>query len=67
MDRSPAMIVAMLAVIKAGAAYLPLDPRYPAARIRQTLDDDATPALAQCWSNSAAHIPARRLDDLATA
>ncbi len=37
-------VVAMLAVLRAGAAYLPVDPQYPAARIRHMLDD-ARPAL----------------------
>ncbi|GAA2097657.1 hypothetical protein GCM10009759_27960 [Kitasatospora saccharophila] len=37
-------VVAMLAVLRAGAAYLPVDPGYPAARIRQMLAD-ARPAL----------------------
>ncbi|MFF7159157.1 amino acid adenylation domain-containing protein [Streptomyces sp. NPDC008139] len=37
-------VVAMLAVLRAGGAYLPVDPRYPAARIRQMLDD-AGPVL----------------------
>ena len=32
-------VVAMLAVLRAGAAYLPVDPQYPAARIRHMLDD----------------------------
>jgi amino acid adenylation domain-containing protein len=31
--------VALLAVLKAGAIYVPLDPAYPAARIRAILDD----------------------------
>ena len=33
MDRSAELVVALLAVLKAGAAYLPVDPGYPAARI----------------------------------
>jgi amino acid adenylation domain-containing protein len=44
LDRSIEMVTAMLGVIKAGAAYLPLDPTYPEARIQQTLDD-AKPAV----------------------
>ncbi|SHM68904.1 non-ribosomal peptide synthase domain TIGR01720/amino acid adenylation domain-containing protein [Streptomyces yunnanensis] len=38
------MVVAMLAVLKVGAAYLPVDPAYPAARIRYLLED-ARPKL----------------------
>ena len=34
MERSPGMVVAMLGVLKAGAAYVPLDPNYPADRLR---------------------------------
>ncbi|WP_420128650.1 amino acid adenylation domain-containing protein [Longimicrobium sp.] len=37
--RGPDMVVALLAVLKAGAAYLPLDPGYPAARLAYMLDD----------------------------
>ncbi|MFD7863672.1 amino acid adenylation domain-containing protein [Streptomyces sp. NPDC059783] len=37
-------VVAMLAVLRSGAAYLPVDPAYPHARIRHMLDD-ARPAL----------------------
>ncbi|MFD0560604.1 amino acid adenylation domain-containing protein [Kitasatospora saccharophila] len=37
-------VVAMLAVAKAGAAWLPLDPRYPAARLRFAVED-ARPVL----------------------
>ncbi len=39
LDRSPEMIEAILGVLKAGAAYLPLDPAYPPERIRYMLDD----------------------------
>ncbi|WP_432140461.1 amino acid adenylation domain-containing protein [Streptomyces sp. bgisy084] len=41
--RSPEMVIAALAVHKAGAAYLPVDPEYPAERIAYMLDD-ARPA-----------------------
>ncbi|MBP2239436.1 amino acid adenylation domain-containing protein, partial [Sinorhizobium kostiense] len=46
-ERSPAMVVGLLAILKAGGAYLPLDPAYPCARLRQVLDD-AAPRLMLC-------------------
>ncbi|UXC39332.1 amino acid adenylation domain-containing protein [Cupriavidus gilardii] len=39
LDRSPDLIVRLLATLKAGAAYLPLDPELPAARLAQLLQD----------------------------
>lgn len=44
LNRSRELPVALLAVLKTGAAYVPLDPRYPAARIEQVLED-ARPRL----------------------
>ncbi len=38
-ERSPEMIAAMLAVLQAGGAYLPLDPALPARRLEHLLDD----------------------------
>ncbi|ATL25929.1 non-ribosomal peptide synthetase [Streptomyces formicae] len=38
MERSADLVVALLAVLKAGAAYLPLDPRSPDARLHTILD-----------------------------
>ncbi|MCP4659060.1 MAG: amino acid adenylation domain-containing protein, partial [bacterium] len=39
MGRSPAMVVAILGVLKAGGAYLPLDPGYPPERLAFMLED----------------------------
>ncbi len=38
-ERSPAMVVAVLAILKSGAAYLPLDPNYPTERLTYVLED----------------------------
>jgi amino acid adenylation domain-containing protein len=40
-ERSIEMVIAVLAVLKAGGAYLPLDPNYPAERLHQMLKDAA--------------------------
>lgn len=44
-ERSPAFIVAALAIWKAGAAYLPLDPATPPERIRTILLEAQAPIL----------------------
>src|SRR5205823_527081 len=44
LDRSLEMVVSMLAILKAGAAYVPLDPTYPGERIAAVIED-STPAL----------------------
>ncbi|MFJ4852639.1 amino acid adenylation domain-containing protein [Streptomyces sp. NPDC088730] len=38
-ERSPALLVGLLGVLRAGAVVLPLDVTYPAARLRMMLDD----------------------------
>ncbi|MEY3673213.1 MAG: hypothetical protein RI904_2870, partial [Pseudomonadota bacterium] len=45
LGRSPEMIVAMLATLKAGAAYLPLDPTYPIGRLSFMLIDSGSKIL----------------------
>src|SRR5271163_3934646 len=48
MDRSLDMMVAMIAVLRAGGAYLPLDPTFPAERVALMLkDSDARVILTQ--------------------
>ncbi|MEO8153078.1 MAG: amino acid adenylation domain-containing protein [Rhizobacter sp.] len=38
-ERCPEMVIAILAVLKAGAAYVPMDPSHPAARRARMLQD----------------------------
>lgn len=44
-DRSPEMLIVMLGILKAGAAYVPLDPEYPHKRIEYMLSDSAAKIL----------------------
>ena len=45
MERSIEMVVALLGIMKAGAAYLPLDPEHPPARLREMAEDAGVPVL----------------------
>src|SRR6185295_3699922 len=45
LDRSLAMPAALLAVWKAGGAYLPLDPAYPRERLSYMLEDSGAPVV----------------------
>ncbi|MFG1891267.1 amino acid adenylation domain-containing protein [Micromonospora sp. NPDC049051] len=50
------LVVAMLAVLKAGGAYLPLDPAYPAERIGDMIRD-ATPVVVLTDADLAPRLP----------
>ncbi|MEC3977737.1 non-ribosomal peptide synthetase [Amycolatopsis sp. H20-H5] len=70
-DRSAELVAALLAVLKAGAAYLPIDPAYPAERIA-TMLADAAPAIVLTTTGAADDLPATAcprllLDGAATA
>jgi len=43
-ERSPEFVIALLAILKCGAAYVPIDPAYPEDR-KRVLRDDAQPSL----------------------
>jgi amino acid adenylation domain-containing protein len=67
MHRSPQFLISLLAVLKAGGAFLPLDPNLPADRLSFMLDD-AAPMLIVTQeglidtSSFAQHIPFIYLD-----
>jgi amino acid adenylation domain-containing protein len=65
-ERSLEMLCAMIAILKSGAAYLPLDPQYPEARLAQMISDsDPIFVLTAKASRSVlpSHIETVTLDD----
>ncbi|MFD0278638.1 amino acid adenylation domain-containing protein, partial [Kitasatospora sp. NPDC127111] len=56
LPRSADLVVAVLAALKAGAAYLPLDPEYPVARLAHMITD-ARPALVLAVAATEAKLP----------
>jgi amino acid adenylation domain-containing protein len=65
--RSVDTIVALLATLKAGAAYLPIDPEYPADRVSYMLGDAEPAAVITAQRDAFAHlavdVPEIGLDD----
>ncbi|MFJ6615805.1 amino acid adenylation domain-containing protein [Streptomyces sp. NPDC091289] len=60
LPRSPDLVAGLLAVSLAGAAYLPMDPDYPADRLAYMLDD-ARPAALITDAATAGQLPAHEL------
>jgi amino acid adenylation domain-containing protein len=56
-ERSLDMLVALLAVMKAGCAYVPLDPMHPVARLRHILAESEVVALISDRSENATLVP----------
>lgn len=68
-DRSPGMIAALLGTLKAGATYVPLDPEFPAQRLKMMLEDASPKALiASARLNSSLpkgewlHLPLEKIE-----
>ena len=51
MDRGVGMIVAIMGILKAGCAYIPIDPTYPADRLRFMMDDALAPLVVTEMAN----------------
>jgi amino acid adenylation domain-containing protein len=53
LERSPEAVAAMLAVLKVGGAYLPLDPSYPVERLNFLLEDAQVSLVVteQAWAD----------------
>ncbi|WP_029573548.1 non-ribosomal peptide synthetase, partial [Pseudomonas syringae] len=68
-ERGPGMIVALLAILKAGAGYVPLDPAYPVERLAYLLQDSTPVAVLVQTSTADAlslgSLPVINLDDTA--
>ena len=55
-ERSAAMVTALLGVLKSGAAYLPVDPGYPSERVAFMLAD-ARPVAVLTTATVVAALP----------
>ena len=55
LPRNFEMVVALLAVLKAGGAYLPLDPDYPQDRLRFMLEDSRAKGRPQSLETSSSN------------
>ena len=69
-ERSVEMVVGLMGILKAGAAYVPLDPGYPTARLIWMLQDSAPMAVVAHMATrerlAEATVPILCLDDAST-
>lgn len=57
LERSELMVIAVLGILKAGAAFLPLDPHYPRARLELMVGDSGTRVVVSESSLAGDHPP----------
>src|SRR4029079_11826854 len=58
LERSPEMVIGLIGILKAGAAYLPLDPNYPHERLAEMiLDAGLRVVLTQSAFEAAVPLP----------
>jgi amino acid adenylation domain-containing protein len=75
LERSFDQIISILAVMKSGGAFLPLDPTWPASRLRKLLDDAQAPLVVTSAEHAelltangrTAIVPGRDQDKIASA
>ncbi|NBE79642.1 non-ribosomal peptide synthetase [Micromonospora rubida] len=58
LDRSVDLVAVLLGVLRAGAAYVPVDPAYPVDRIRYTVEDSGVTLLVGAGGVDAADLTA---------
>ncbi|HYO69311.1 MAG TPA: amino acid adenylation domain-containing protein, partial [Archangium sp.] len=63
LERSPELIISLLAILKAGGAYVPLDTSYPAQRLSFMLED-SRPRLLLTTRALSAQLPAHTIPSL---
>lgn len=62
LDRTLELVPALLAVLRAGATYVPLDPAYPEERLSYTIDDARPSLIIGASANLPASVAVRVLD-----
>jgi amino acid adenylation domain-containing protein len=70
LDRSVEMVIALIGILKTGAAYVPLDPAYPEQRLEFMVDDSqvnvvvTTPEFVDLWQKHKVEMFAFDVDSL---